>query len=240
MSSRTKLRPSKWNRTAVALNLASVVVLMASVILAHREFIPPQLGVTLFAGSGAMGLTAAIMSAIGIWRSQAWYLGMLGMIGLLPVIVNGAAMAEGLRYPPVNDVTTGLDDIPRFIHARTLPENAGADMDFPQKWIGIMRVAFPDLAPAIVARPHDQVFLTVLRQAETTRDWEVTYSDPATGHIEAVATTLLWRFPHDVVIRVSDAGNGTTRVDMRSRSREGRLDFGTNAKRIRAFLERVR
>lgn len=239
MPPKNKLRPSKWNRTAVTLNFLSVVVLMASVLLAHRGFIPPQWGVGLFAASGLAGLIAAGMAGIAVWRSEAWHLGLLGMIGLLPVIVNGAAIAEGLRFPPINDVSTGLDNVPPFVHARTLPENAGADLDFPEKWVGIVRRAFPDLQSLIIERPAEQVYQTVLRQVEQ-QGWEVTYQDPAAGSIEAIAITRLWRFPHDVVVRVTPDGPDKSRVDIRSRSREGRVDFGANARRIREFLGRLR
>lgn len=251
MSQRIRLRPSKWNRTAVGLNFAAVVLLMASVLLALRGIIPPQLGVTLFACSGIIGLIAAGMSAIAVWRSKAWYMGMLGMIGLLPVIVNGAVLAEFLRNPPINDVTTGLhelpadmevlpESVPQFVHARTLPENAGADMDFPLKWMGIVHKAHPDLAPLRIERPAEQVFQSVERLVEMQKDWTITRNDPAEGVIEAISITKLWRFPHDVVIRVRPDGNGAALVDMRSRSREGRVDFGANAKRIREFLARLK
>jgi uncharacterized protein (DUF1499 family) len=42
-----------------------------------------------------------------------------------------------------------------------------------------------------------------------------------------------------VVVRVAADGTGT-RVDVRSVSRVGRSDLGTNARRIRGFLEKLR
>ena len=53
--------------------------------------------------------------------------------------------------------------------------------------------------------------------------------------IEALAHTLIFAFPVDVAIRVTDEG-GTSYVDMRSNSRYGLYDFGDNAARITAFL----
>jgi uncharacterized protein (DUF1499 family) len=41
------------------------------------------------------------------------------------------------------------------------------------------------------------------------------------------------------VVRVTPEGSGS-RVDVRSKSRIGRSDLGTNAKRIRAFLTDLR
>ncbi len=60
---------------------------------------------------------------------------------------------------------------------------------------------------------------------------------PAEGRIEAVDTTLFIGSKDDVVIRVSADGSGS-RVDVRSKSRLGRRDFGANAKRIHPFLAR--
>ena len=45
--------------------------------------------------------------------------------------------------------------------------------------------------------------------------------------------------PDDVAIRITPAGAGS-RVDMRSKSRVGRSDVGTNAHRIQEFLGRMR
>jgi uncharacterized protein (DUF1499 family) len=56
--------------------------------------------------------------------------------------------------------------------------------------------------------------------------------------LEAVATTFLLGFPSDVAIRLTDEGESTY-VDMRSASRYGRDDFGDNARRISAFLDRL-
>jgi uncharacterized protein (DUF1499 family) len=40
-------------------------------------------------------------------------------------------------------------------------------------------------------------------------------------------------------VRVATAGTGS-RIDVRSKSRVGRSDLGTNARRIRAYLERLK
>ncbi len=55
------------------------------------------------------------------------------------------------------------------------------------------------------------------------------------GVIEAVARTAIMGFREDISIRVRKAGN-IVRVDLRSASRYGQRDFGTNARRIESFL----
>jgi uncharacterized protein (DUF1499 family) len=59
---------------------------------------------------------------------------------------------------------------------------------------------------------------------------------PSEGRIEATDTTLWWGFKDDVVIRIRPEAAGS-RLDIRSKSRVGIGDVGTNAARIEAFLE---
>jgi uncharacterized protein (DUF1499 family) len=66
--------------------------------------------------------------------------------------------------------------------------------------------------------------------------WRVVGDDVAAGRLEAIATTRWLRFKDDVVVRLRDRPEGGTRVDVRSKSRIGRSDLGTNARRIRTYL----
>jgi hypothetical protein len=59
--------------------------------------------------------------------------------------------------------------------------------------------------------------------------------EPETAAIEAVAPTLLFRFPDRVALRFR-GGPEETRVDMRSVSAVGAHDLGQNARRIGSFL----
>jgi hypothetical protein len=56
------------------------------------------------------------------------------------------------------------------------------------------------------------------------------------GRIEAVARTPVMGFREDLVIRIRGADE-ESRVDMRSSSRYGFHDLGSNASRIRGFLD---
>jgi uncharacterized protein (DUF1499 family) len=53
-----------------------------------------------------------------------------------------------------------------------------------------------------------------------------------------VARTPVMGFRDDITIRVRSSGEGA-RIDVRSASRYGRHDFGTNAARIRTLLDDV-
>ncbi|TMA41924.1 MAG: DUF1499 domain-containing protein, partial [Deltaproteobacteria bacterium] len=60
--------------------------------------------------------------------------------------------------------------------------------------------------------------------------------DGASGTIEAVATTRVFGFQDDIAIRVRADGSAASRVDVRSKSRDGKGDLGANAARIRAYV----
>ena len=68
--------------------------------------------------------------------------------------------------------------------------------------------------------------------------WEIVESDPERGRIEATDTTPWFGFQDDIVVRVRPEGVGS-RVDVRSVSRVGRSDGGTNARRIEDYLEKL-
>ena len=51
-----------------------------------------------------------------------------------------------------------------------------------------------------------------------------------------IATTRLFGFHDDIAIRIRPDGAQGSRVDVRSKSRDGKGDIGANAARIRAFV----
>jgi hypothetical protein len=65
-------------------------------------------------------------------------------------------------------------------------------------------------------------------QAGTVRD----------GIIEAVARTPILGFRDDVIVRIRPTIDGA-RIDIRSASRYGRHDLGTNAKRVRSLIDDI-
>jgi len=117
-----------------------------------------------------------------------------------------------------------------------LPARQGAEnkTDYSPQTAEQQKEGYPDIAPARLEVPPPAAFERALAAARAMR-WDIVAADPAQGRIEATATTLLFGFKDDVVVRVTSDGAGS-RVDVRSLSRVGRSDFGTNAKRVRAYL----
>lgn len=71
----------------------------------------------------------------------------------------------------------------------------------------------------------------------TARDfgWDVVREDRQSGEIDAVETTRIMRFKDDVTITVKPGVGEACTVYVHSRSRLGKGDFGTNARRILRF-----
>ena len=78
----------------------------------------------------------------------------------------------------------------------------------------------------------------------TKRKWHVVDARPPAataprdGLIEAIARTPILGFRDDVAIRVRATQEGS-RIDIRSASRYGRHDLGTNAARVRALIDDI-
>ena len=92
---------------------------------------------------------------------------------------------------------------------------------------------YADLRPQQFKHPYERVFDAALATAQAL-GWEVTARDRDQGEIRAVATTRVFRFKDDVTITIGREGEGVV-VNVRSHSRIGKGDLGTNARRIRQF-----
>ena len=69
--------------------------------------------------------------------------------------------------------------------------------------------------------------------------WKLVSEDKEEGQIEAVASSLFFGFKDEVVIRIKESA-GKTIIDVRSRSRIGKIDRGANARRIRKFIKALK
>jgi uncharacterized protein (DUF1499 family) len=168
------------------------------------------------------------------------------LAALLAIVVGGAAiymplafLARAQQSPMLNDVSTDTTNPPPLV--ATLPLRRGATN--PAAWAGghapvLQRDAYPDIGPAILALPPAEAF----RKAEAVAaamGWTVVASVPAEGRLEAVATSAWFGFRDDIVVRVRPDSSGS-RVDIRSKSRNGESDLGVNAQRIREFVARLK
>ena len=97
---------------------------------------------------------------------------------------------------------------------------------------------FPELAEPRFDVPPERLFAAT-GAAIDALGWERTPSAGAGEH-RAVVTTRLWRFRDDVLVRAEPAGEGGSRLAIRSSSRVGRGDLGANARHILDLVSQVR
>lgn len=141
------------------------------------------------------------------------------------------------NLPHIHDVSTDTVNPPQFIAVLPLRKGARNLTEYDAADAARQRLGYPDIAPALLTLSAPQAFVHVERVARA-MGWEIVADDPNEMRIEATATTLLFGFKDDIVIRVTPSGSGS-RVDLRSLSRIGGSDFGANANRIRVFLEKL-
>jgi uncharacterized protein (DUF1499 family) len=192
-------------------------------------------------------LIAVVLSVVGIvaMRRRRSPQGMgraiAGLVMALAVLMFPVVVVVNARgSPPIHDVTTDTVTPPEFV--AVLPIRAQTGALNPVEYGGprvaaLQQQSFPDIKPLRRDLIPQAAFDRALA-AVRAMNWEVVAADPSAGRIEATDTTALFGFKDDVVVRVRADGNGS-RIDVRSLSRVGGGDLGTNAKRVRAYLRRL-
>jgi uncharacterized protein (DUF1499 family) len=202
-------------------------------------------GFTILQWGGYSGLIAAVVSLVG--SVTAWFGGsrrgflstVAGLIiAFLIVGVLWQWKQTALRVPPIHDITTDTENPPVFVAVLPLRADAPNPAAYGGPEIAAQQhKGYPELGPLTLHLPPAQAFEKAVAAA---RDmcWKIVDSNPAEGRIEATDTTFWFGFKDDIVVRIR-ATEGGSRIDVRSVSRVGRSDVGTNAKRIANYLRKV-
>jgi hypothetical protein len=186
------------------------------------------------------GLAAAVLAIIALavpkvrdgWTAP---LGAALIVGALVCYVPWQWWERAKSVPRIHDISTDTANPPAFV--AVLPLRAGAEngAEYGGKEVAeAQSKGYPDLKTLELGVPPNIAFARALDAAER-MGWAMVAANPAEGRIEATDTTFWYGFKDDIVIRVTPGGAGS-RLDVRSVSRVGRSDIGTNAKRIRKYL----
>lgn len=220
--------------------IISITLFLTGLALGYGRIAPALTAFGLTALGMLLGLIALILAAILTLRSGINPRTALALLGVIPaaVLVYGVASSRGA--PPINDISTNLVYPPPFTHAKTLPANAGRNMDYPESFKAHVEKSYPDLQTLGLTRRRDDVFAKAMDIAKSRDGWEVTSTTITDKEsiIEGTATSRIFGFVDDFVIRITDTENGVV-VDMRSKSRDGKGDMGANAARIREFFSEL-
>jgi uncharacterized protein (DUF1499 family) len=208
----------------------------------------------LYAVLGAIG-GAVLWGLLRIFSGSTGYGRRVALSALLAIVAAAFPLYQisiATSVPPIHDITTDLEDPPKFIAVLPLrtakPDNNPPDYQSgqevkaclthgPQKLPDCQKATYPDIQPIMSPKPPAEVFASALHVADE-MGWEVVDKNPIEGRIEATATTLFFGFKDDIVIRIRPEGTGS-RLDIRSKSRVGVSDVGANAARIRAFRDKL-
>src|SRR5271170_7561829 len=251
-----------WARRVALFSLAATLIAVIIVRSGALEIVP---ALSTLAGALVLAVLAillAIGAAIVIWfegvgggKEAATAL----FIGLALIAYPLFLGIKGYRLPAIYDITTDPIDPPRFdAIARLRPRDAN-----PITYAGLyaaelQHAAYSDIEPDLTDSTPQEAYdaamkviikrkwrivdarapQIVLPQAVAPRRVDPQAAQNVTardGVIEAVARTPILGFRDDVVVRVRSSSGGT-RIDVRSASRYGRHDFGTNASRVRNLI----
>jgi uncharacterized protein (DUF1499 family) len=206
-----------------------------------------RLGLTLFKYSVYLAIAAALVCLAGAALARP----RSGRRGFAPALVGLVACLGlvGLAYswlqkaksvPPIHDITTDTGNPPAF--SAVLPARRATALNpagYEGEKVAVQQAkAYPDIKPLMMALTPDSAFAVSLAAAKE-MGWEIVDANRDEGRIEATDVTAFFGFQDDVVIRVMPA-SGIARVDVRSVSRVGGSDVGTNAKRVRAYLAKLK
>ncbi len=233
---------TKFETLHVVGSVLAVILVSVGPAAAYFELTPPLTGFLLF----GLGSVASVpLFLIGLWaliRRGPAKVKRAGLIVAIPAVYLVYSIYSHREYPPINDISTVAVFPPLFAYASSLDENSGRDYEFPKENAEIIAKAYPDVQPlAFQNESAASVFERVKRLVEEMATWTVVdvREEGVELYLEGYATTSIFKFRDDWVLRVAEAGEGACVVDMRSKSRDGIGDLGVNARRIREFLALV-
>lgn len=236
-------RLAVWARRIAVFSLA---VATLAIIIERADLL--EIGPVLVTFGAALALSMlAILLAFASFVVL-WINGGPGFAQAIMAVLIGAALLgypgylayRGLHLPAITDVTTDPIDPPRFeVVSRLRPPNRSLYPGLATAQL--QREAWPDIEPLLVNLSPKAAFDGALAVISK-RKWRIVDSRPPLpnreGHIEAIARTPIMEFRDDVVVRIRATREGA-RIDIRSASRFGTTDFGTNAARVLALIDDI-
>lgn len=259
MNAESSATAPRWPGRLVRIGLWLVGIALALLVLAgplYRLGVLPLVPALLALVAGFVFVAIGFpLLLIGTLRSRARAMPYPATLALAALLLSGLLLVyfgfwakRAFSVPPIHDISTDLDDPPDFADVIMLRRQSGAvnPPEYVRETKGrdgtinvpeAQRKAYPDIQPARLSVPPAEAFVLADRAARN-MGWEIVASVPNEGRIEATDTTLYFGFKDDIIIRVRADGAGS-RVDVRSNSRVGSGDAGTNAARIHDYLDEL-
>jgi len=253
-------RLAVWSLRLALFSLAATFIAIIIVRSGALDIVP---ALSTLAGALVLAVVAILMAlGAGI---VIWFQGCSGVRQALFAILIGCALiaypaylgVKAYKLPSIYDITTDPIDPPQFdAIARLRPRDAN-----PVTYQGLyaaelQHTAYSDIEPEETSATPQEAYDAAMKVI-TRRRWRIVDSRPpqpaapaparganarqprdeaaSDAVIEAVARSLILGFREDVVVRIRATSDGT-RIDVRSASRYGRNDLGSNAARVRDLI----
>lgn len=261
----TVSRLAVWARRIALFSLAATLIAVIIVRSGALDIVP---ALSTLAGALVLACVAILLAlgaGVVIWRDGIGggrYAVVALLIGLALIAYPLYLGIKAYQLPAIYDISTDPIDPPQFdAIARLRPRDAN-----PIAYAGLytaeqQRAAYSDIEPDDTTATPQEAYDAAMKVI-TKRRWRVVDARPPQGTpaqgapprqgegrtppgatvrdglIEAVARTPILGFRDDVVVRVRATLDGA-RIDVRSASRYGRHDLGTNAKRVRNLIDDI-
>jgi hypothetical protein len=240
-------------RTAFAALLMAVLAGLGAVMGVRLGLLTDKGGRTFMIAATVLGLAALALallwlrSALARNAGEGRQLGLIALLGSLAFLYAPVTYVYyGYKLLPIYDITTDPEDPPQFVAlAKVHPAN-GRAFDGARKISykgeqATVAYAMHEEYPALT-KPHVGLLISpqkaYWRSYEVVKrlGWTIVDASEKDLRIEATDRSLWFGRISDIVIRIRPAGSIGVRVDLRSQSREGNLDHGRNAARLKAFF----
>jgi len=231
-------------KASLAVPLLAIVALLMLAIAGpayQLGVLPLSFAFGVLRWAAYVGIVAAIANAIVVVLAYRGGQRLRLALSVVAIVIAIGTIAVPLRWqlaakaaPPIHDISTDLQNPPSFSAILPLRQGAANGLDRPAATNAAQRQFYGDIQPITLPMPREEVFEEAYELMQE-REWQVINADKDKGIIEATDSTPWFGFKDDVVVRLTPWGSGT-RVDMRSVSRIGVSDIGTNAKRVRDYL----
>lgn len=234
-------RPALASRALAAFALAVALI----GVFASRAGLDPPAALAVLGGSLGLALAAvvcALAAFVVVWRTGRRGAGRAGaglLLALALLAYPAYVLAQAARAPRLLDLTTDLSNPPVFSASRAAFAARGAPPPIPSVAERLAQAkAYPKILPMLLDLEVPEAF-AALRRAAQAAGWTIVEATAPggrmrIGHIEAIARSPILGLPSYVTIRVRPVTE-QTRVDVRSASRFAPVDFGVNARNIKAF-----
>jgi uncharacterized protein (DUF1499 family) len=236
-----------WSRR---LSLFSAAVAIIAVLLSRLSSIEAAAVISVLGASflfACIAILLAATAAVVIWRTGCRGTGIAlagGLLAAALLLYPAYLTIEAIALPKINDISTDMTDPPAFSRStKALAARAGYSpppVDATQREVQLH--AYPAVQPVLLDLEPDDAYQLVLKAVDELHWRVIDKVEPGgrtgIGHVDVIDRTLVMGFPDDITIRIRPLA-GQTRVDVRSASRYGSHDFGTNARRIEKFIEEL-